>query len=490
MFKMGSTKLKRFEPYRAVILAVLLYYAIRLVFYAVMLSPYVPPDEVTHFGMCRVFAQTCLLPDNTSETWTFGQVTHQPYLYYWLMGRLLNLNLFGLPDLLFLRFANVGITLATAVLALLWIRLVTDNRVTQGLFVVMLTNTPMYSVVGASVSYDNLTIASAVLALYGLHRFKLAPSASALLVAGIAVLAGALTKKAYLPLVAIYVVLGLYLVARALKRGWPATRPLKAGVSVCKVIGLGLVLLLLILNVRLYGGNLWQYGRLIPATDQVLTVEQAMQYRIYARNRIVRLYREGDRSYAEAAKMAAKIDHPGDRRATRYLLHLAKRQTSHPVDLMNRGQYAAFWWHTMMQGLMGISGHLSMPKPWVFLAVCHVILFLALVILVVSWRKYQPKILLVDAALIFGCYALILMQGVNYPIYRQFYSPVLALQGRYLLPVIVPLYGLVACGFLEPFKTNWLKGTVFVLLASFFVWGDFVYFLQNVDPAWYGRPFP
>jgi len=487
---MGSATAKRLKPYRAVILAALLYYAIRLIFYAVTLSPYVPPDEVTHFGLCRVFAQTCLLPENTSETWSFGQVTHQPYLYYWVMGRMLQLNFFGLPDLLFLRLVNVAITLGTAVVALLWIRLVTDNRTTQGLFAILLTNTPMYSVVGASVSYDNLAIAWAVLALYGLHRFKLRPSGSALFVAGIAVLAGALTKKAYLPLVAIYFVLGLYLVTRALSRGWPAARPSWADVSARKAIGLGLVLLLLILNLRLYGGNLLEYGRLIPATDQVLTVEQAMHYRIYARNRIVRLYREGHRSHAQAAKMAAKIDHPGDRRATLYLLRLAKRQASQPVDLMNRGQYAVFWWLKTVQGLMGIVGHRTMLKPQGVMVVYHLIFLLALLALAVSWRRHQPRAMLIEAALIGGCYALILMQGVNYPIYKQFYSPLLALQGRYLLPVIVPLYGLVACGYSEPLKANRVQVLAFVLVASFFVWGDFVYFLQNVNAQWYASPSP
>ena len=43
-------------------------------------------------------------------------------------------------------------------------------------------------------------------------------------------------------------------------------------------------------------------------------------------------------------------------------------------------------------------------------------------------------------------YAMVLMWLVNYPNYQTYRYIELALQGRYLFPVLVPLYGLVALG--------------------------------------------
>src|ERR1700690_117612 len=80
----------------------LVYFGLRLVFFSSTVSPYVPPDEHTHFEISRIFSKISFLPENARETYEYGLVTNIPYLYYWIMGRLLNLNFFGIPDLLFL----------------------------------------------------------------------------------------------------------------------------------------------------------------------------------------------------------------------------------------------------------------------------------------------------------------------------------------------------------------------------------------------------
>jgi hypothetical protein len=182
--------------------------------------------------------------------------------------------------------------------------------------------------------------------------------------------------------------------------------------------------------------------------------------------------------------MASEINHPGDRRATLYLLGLVRRHKAQPQALMTRGQYAVYWWHTMIQGLMGIVGHRTMLKPAAWIAVYHTLFLAALLILVGTWRRHQPAASLAEAGIVFVAYALVLMWILNYPVYRQFYSPVLALQGRYLLPVIVPFYGLTACAFSEPLRGR-LRILATVGLASFFIWGDFIYFLQHADAPWY-----
>ena len=76
------------------------------------------------------------------------------------------------------------------------------------------------------------------------------------------------------------------------------------------------------------------------------------------------------------------------------------------------------------------------------------------------------------------------MQFVNYSAYSKSLSISLALQGRYLFPILIPFYGIVAYFLIKPFKRLFQVG-VFLLISLFFVWGDFPYFIQNATPAWF-----
>ena len=71
--------------------ALLAYFAARVVFLAVRLHTFVPPDEVTHMGRVLAYAGTWGVPDEGPATYEFGLVGHRPWLYYWLMARVLAL---------------------------------------------------------------------------------------------------------------------------------------------------------------------------------------------------------------------------------------------------------------------------------------------------------------------------------------------------------------------------------------------------------------
>jgi hypothetical protein len=46
----------------------LVYFGLRLLFYAVAISPYVPPDESTHFALSEIYSRVSLLPENSPAT--------------------------------------------------------------------------------------------------------------------------------------------------------------------------------------------------------------------------------------------------------------------------------------------------------------------------------------------------------------------------------------------------------------------------------------
>jgi hypothetical protein len=63
--------------------------------------------------------------------------------------------------------------------------------------------------------------------------------------------------------------------------------------------------------------------------------------------------------------------------------------------------------------------------------------------------------------------------------------PTLALQGRYMFPVISSSYILFVLS-LNSIKKRWLRGLVFVCLILLFVIGCIPFFVMNVDQSWFG----
>lgn len=296
------------------------YFLFRLLYFATHISHYVPPDEVTHFGLSQIFSKTLLLPENSVESYSFGLLTHIPYLYYFVMGKCLKLNVFPVSDLVFLRFFNCMISFATVIYAYEWVRLITRNSLCHLLFVILITNTPMFSFLGAAVSYDNLTNLFAVTALYYLHLFFQNSNASRLLLFVISLLGGALTKTTFLPLALAYLGLLVFHERKHLKTVFPLVKEALLSLRMGQKVLLGLAFLLLALNTALYLENLIRFRRMIPRFNQVLTEEQSMKYRIYARNRIVSLYKSGELTFNEAVQKAKEIQHPGDLVSTLHLL--------------------------------------------------------------------------------------------------------------------------------------------------------------------------
>ena len=140
-----------------VIIGVIIYFAIRLVYFATHIHPYFPPDETTHYGKSVAFSKALFIPENGPDTYEIGLMTNRPYLYYWLMGKCLHLNFFSINDLVFLRLINGLIGINCAIFVYKWTRFITANKYIRFLTVVLFTNILMATGLFASVNYDNLT---------------------------------------------------------------------------------------------------------------------------------------------------------------------------------------------------------------------------------------------------------------------------------------------------------------------------------------------
>ena len=465
----------------------LAYFGGRLLFFALSISSIVTTDEVTHAGLCKVFSKVFLLPGNTPESYEFGLATNIPWLYYWIMGKLLHFNFFGISNLVFLRLLNIPLAFGTVFFTWRTLLLMTRDRLTQLLLVVAMTNTTMFTLLSASVSYDNLTNLLAAMAVYFLLAFFKDRSGNLLAAAILCQLAGCLTKFTFLPLVLVLNVLLFVHEFRNL-RFLPASLRSYIQASGRRALLLAVpILITLCLNLQLYGGNYLHYGTLNPSMATILSSKAAMNYRLDARGMIFNQYKEGKISYMEALIMAGEIKHPGDKADTFYLLMNYENLKRNPQLWMGPLAYSGVWFENMVGSIFGIKAHLIMAKDFIYRIPLYVILALSLLGFAVRWRPRESGRLPPCLLAIIGYYSGYLIYEINYDSYLNYGAPGLTLYGRYLFPVMCPVYVLVSVYLLRLFRNDYIRCALALATALLLISYDFPWFLAHVTPEWYAH---
>lgn len=467
-----------------------LYFLARLLFFAFQIAPGVPPDEPTHVGIVDLYAESPLWIEDSPASHRYGLVTRVPFLYHLLLGKLAALGrvLLGVEGLLFLRLINVALSSLTLALAYRLAWRLSGEPLVRLLFVVMATNTLMFTFLGAAVSYDNLVNLLAVLALSALWAFLAEGRPEALLGFLLWNVLGTLTKVSFLPLAGI---LTLILVAG---RRWGLASDLRLLVSSLGryrprlVAGAVLVAAGAVATFWLYGGNLLRHGRLVPTCDQVLALEACMENRIFARGWILRQYRQEAMTFEQAVAATERIRHPGDRNHALRLLRFEQGYRRTRPEPLPRWDYLHLVWDQAIKPtVFGIQGHLSMLRKPRELLPYNLLLMAAFLlwIRIVRWRG--PERVWTWLGLIALAYFLILVGGYNYRTYLESHAPLLGVQGRYLFPVLVPGYLAMAHSLLSPLK-RWLRIVLLLAVAAVFISGDLPYFLRHAGDAWFGTP--
>jgi hypothetical protein len=228
------------------------------------------------------------------------------------------------------------------------------------LFLVMATNTLMFTFIGSAVSYDNLVNLLAVLSVASLVGFVATEKPSQLLLFLLWNFLGTLTKTTFLPLT--LVLMALYLFDRRSKLREDA-------LSVFKLVSAGshrarllvfVTLVALLGNFWLYGSNLVRFGKPVPGCSDVLDLEQCMENRIFARNWVVNGYRTDRLTFNQAMAETWKINHPGDRdHAVRLLQNERAYRQSRPKPLPRWDYIQMVWIQAMKPTIFGIQAHLS-----------------------------------------------------------------------------------------------------------------------------------
>jgi hypothetical protein len=458
---------------------------VRLLFFAINISPYIPPDEVTHFGACKVFSKAFLLPVNSPESYQYGLVTNIPWLYYWIMGKLLVLNIFGVSDIVFLRILNIPIAFATVYYVRQLVLLLTADRLTELLVVVAMTNTLMFSFLSASVSYDNLANLLAAMATYYLFSFFINRTGLCLAFSCMSILAGCLTKTTFIPLVPMFALLFVIHEARNIRAHFSEMGAFFKAPGRSGVVVLAGILVGLLLNIQLFGVNYLKYQTISPAVETVLPLENAMQYRLTARNHIFNLFKQGKITIEKATEMAMQITHPGDRESAIGLVENYANAKQAGFKPMGKLPYTAMWILQMLSTSFGIKAHIGMPNHgFSFIPLTLLVLFV-LAAYAVRWRPWDMEWVPTSLLAVSVGYAAFIITKINYPNYVDSTDIVLTVAGRYIFPIMGPVY-VVSCIYLmRLFKGDKSRLTLVAFAAIVLLFSDFPFFLSNVTPEWY-----
>jgi 4-amino-4-deoxy-L-arabinose transferase-like glycosyltransferase len=410
----------------------------------------VSSDSWYHLRVSQAYENTLTVPENTPETYKWRDLEHQPYLYFWINGRLLNLNeiTFNFNGVIVLRVINIIYSLFTLYGTYLLSKEFFKKNWLRLLPVFLLSNTLMFVFLSSSINYDNMANMFSVFSiLFFVRALKDKGNWKKIFLMLIFIFLGGLTKYTFLPLAFILIVLMGYFVIK----NWKVYKENFKG----KILYLLLpILVLVIMNIGVYGVNLIRFHSLTPKCLDVLTYDQCLENGVFYRDNVTIPAQEVD---------LFKMVLSGER--------------------LDPIRYAGVWIFEMAIRIFGIMGDKSLFAKTIIIPFYLLFFLISFIVGILNWRNFSKEIKYLSIVTLF--YLLVLLFVQNYDMYLKRSYPTLALQGRYMFPVISSVYVLFVF-FLNRIKNKRLRAVIFVSLIVLFIIGCLPFFIRNVDSSWFG----
>lgn len=428
--------------------AILTWFIVQSLYFAKNINLGVSPDEIHHLGLIQEFSKTMLVPGNGESTFAFGAIESRPWLYYWIMARLSSLRLGFVEEVFWLRLMNTLFSGATVFFTFLTSKLLLKSKLAQTIALAMLSNTLMFVFLSGSINYDNLVNLCAIILVYLLliiiKKYETRYFLLYLVMAAFSIM----VKTALWPYVLVTtIILSIYL--------WQERREMtKDFVKFLRPTGvpstfLALVLIVLTgINAYYFGNNIVKFHSINPSCSKVLTHEQCMNYSVYSRN-------DG------------------------FLNTLDERKT------ISFYSYLTSWIELLPPRIYGIMGHRNMLRTQDQLVPYYVV-FAASILLFIRKYKISDSLTNILLATIFF-YSSFLLVYFNYiMVYKKYLVVALAVQGRYLFPVIGLIY-ILMCKYLFTMRGKAWRMFISISILLIFVSGCFPFFQRNVTAKWLGK---
>ncbi|NLZ24526.1 glycosyltransferase family 39 protein [Candidatus Dojkabacteria bacterium] len=437
--------------YRIALFFFFLVFFLESLFFALYIREAIFPDEGHHLRLSQLYSETYTNLKNSEESYHLGDIEHIPYLYHWIGGRILNVKKVIFPfveDLFVLRVFSVILGVVNLYIAYQIVKRVTKEKLQHVLLIAMLSSTPMFSFISAGVSYDPLVFLFSFLSILLTLKLLERNSISLLLSLVITMLAGILTKKTFLPLV---VVIIFFLIIKTFQERKEylniIKRSLKDKRELRHIIFLLLVtFFFLFLSLNLYLRNIIKYKNLIPSCTQVMQEEDCMK-------------------------------------DPEFLRDLALQENAPPrAERLKPYWYIPHWVYLMINTTYAICGHKAVKLSYSQFIRFFMIIILGLIMFVRKYDVKNPKYNFLVILSLF--YTFTLMFYVNYQSYLWRGVIGVALQGRYIFPVIVPIYICVIEGLLL-FKNKYMRVTIFGVILFVFLYGNIPFFVRNLTADWF-----
>jgi len=434
------------------ILGIFLSYSL---FLATNLRRGIIPDEPAHLIFSKHFSTTWGIPEDTFETYSQGwYIQHNPFLYYWINGRVINLFQTIIPSisewqiLVSLRILSVFYSLGTLLFCYLLSKEIVTGKWWQLLPPFLLSNTLMFVFLSGGVNYDNLANLLSMAGLFYLIRvLKKKNFVLNSIFWMICISLGTLVKYPILPLALImFIVWAIFILTNRNNLSFEIIRTKK-------VIIIGIILIMTVTaNFLIYGMNIIKFGSILPGCNQILTEEQCELSPYFQRHQEIGL----DKKLTIPESIGLGYPNP-----IKYFFDS--------------------WIDFMLYRIFGILGHMSYFPS-------HIIIFYKLLffwIILLGFRYIEkPAFVITSIILIIIFYTFVLFLN-NYDSELVYGFKQIALQGRYIFPVIGLIYILVTY-VASIVKSKYLKYfTLAIILMLFFIGGP-IKFISKFDLIFLG----
>lgn len=444
---------------KLVLILILAIFSAYSIFIATNLQTAVIPDETYRFEVATYFGDTLGIPTDVPIAYSSGDnLQRTPYLGYWLYGRAINVFQLFQPDatewqiLVALRIFNWLFALGTLIFLYGLSKELIANKWWQLFPVFMLTNTLMFVFLSGGVNYDNPTIFACAGALYffvrALKKEKFVVNSLAW---AIFIAIACLIKYSILPLALAMGVIWLVDVIR--NRKTLQLEPIKKwhwSTLIYLIVLVGLVSL----NIALYGVNLVKFHSLTPTCNDTFPQEVCDASFFGMRHKEMAL--------------PEKLT----------LIGAFKQGYPEPIRY-----FFDEWVREMLKRIYGIMGEKNYFP--INIAYFHIALFW---ILLLGFR-YIKKLDFINISLIiiFSFYTFVLI-AMNYNSELVYgFNKYIALQGRYLFPVIGIGYVLITHILTQTTNKLLRWGTTVALIGLFLYSGPirFIWYYGTVFADWF-----
>lgn len=442
---------------KVVLASILLVFAAFSTYIALNLVEGIIPDEPAHFIFSKVYATTWGIPPDSPETYSQGwYIAHNPFLYHWINGRVINLIMLFNPLasdrqlLVGLRLTSVLYSLGTLYFCYLLAKELICKPWWPLLPVFLLANTLMFTFLSGGVNYDNMVNLLCMAGLYFLIRaFNGKDFTTNSLAWLVCVCIGCLAKYTVLPLALFSFIAWLVYTIRQHKTIFPLPKLAKGQIALLSVL-----ILLVVGNLAIYGYNLVVYRAILPSCPDLLQPAQCDLSPYHARWE----------TYSLGRKMTVS----------------ESIQAGYPDPLT---YFVEVWVKNMLTKTYGILGHKTYYPAHII--TFYRLFYLGMLLLAARYWRRPPYAIWSAVFIILG-YALVVFI-TNYNSELSYGFKHFALQGRYLFPIIGLVYGLV--GYTQSLiKNRTLRIVVLALtLILFFVGGPikFITRYEGVFSTWF-----